>query len=81
MTNKKLFYTIETILSELGEIIRDNDNLPNKIIQCYEELEELSSDIDILMYKTGLTSDKLISEIYDVYQDMLDIYFEYLEIK
>ena len=31
------------------------------------------------MQKTGMDSEELANEIYDVYQDMLDLYFDYLQ--
>ena len=78
--SRKLYYTVQSILSELAEIIMDNNvNLPEKISECYLELDKLSLDLDRFVEKTGMDSTELIAEIYDVYQDMLDIYFNYLE--
>ena len=77
--SRKLHYTIQSILSELQEIILSEDNLPDKIYECYVELEALSLDLDILILKTGMDSQELVDEIYDVYQDMLDLYFENIE--
>ena len=78
--SRKLYYTIQSVLSELAEIILDdNVNLPDKISECYVELEILGADLEVLMQKTGMDSEELANEIYDVYQDMLDIYFDYLQ--
>ena len=78
--SRKLHYTIQSVLSELAEIILDdNVNLPDKISECYVELEILGADLEVLMQKTGMDSEELANEIYDVYQDMLDLYFDYLQ--
>lgn len=78
--SRKLHYTIQSVLSELAEIILDdNVNLPDKISECYVELEILGADLEVLMRKTGMDSEELANEIYDVYQDMLDLYFDYLQ--
>ena len=78
--SRKLHYTIQSVLSELAEIILDdNANLPDKISECYVELEILGADLEVLMQKTGMDSEELANEIYDVYQDMLDLYFDYLQ--
>ena len=78
--SRKLHYTIQSVLSELAEIILDNNvNLPDKISECYVELEVLGADLEVLIQKTGMDSEELANEIYDVYQDMLDLYFDYLQ--
>ena len=74
-----LHYTVESILSELASIITHNADLPEQIIECYEELQELSVDLDMMMRQTGMDSEDLSNEIYDIYQDMLDLYVDYLE--
>lgn len=75
----KLRYTIENILSELTIIIVHNSNLPEQIIECYTELQDLSRDLDLLIDQTGMCPEELSDEIYDIFQDMFDLYVKYLE--
>jgi hypothetical protein len=79
--SKILHYTIENILSELTIIIIENSNLPEQIIECYEELNQLAEDLDVLLQKTGMDSEELADEIIDIYLDMVDLYVDYLEVK
>jgi len=79
--SRVLYYTIENILSELTTIIIENSNLPKQIIECYEELNQLSEDLDVLLEKTGMDSEELANEITDIYLDMVDLYVGYLEVK
>jgi hypothetical protein len=79
--SRVLYYTIENILSELTTIIIENSNLPEQILECYEELNHLAEDLDVLMEKTGMDSQELANEITDIYLDMVDLYVGYLEVK
>jgi len=75
----KLYYTVEEVLASFASIITHNLNLPKQIIDCYIELQSISKDLNVLVNKTGMDQDELSDEIYIIYQDMIDLYIEYLE--
>lgn len=81
MFDYKLYYTIENILKELTNIIVNEKNLPDIIIDSYTELNEMSLIVETLPTKTGMTPNELIVEINEIYQDIIDEYIIYLEVK
>jgi hypothetical protein len=79
--SRNLDYTVQNILGELTQIVIYNSNLPEKIIECYEELQLISEDLYNITKQTGQSCEDLADEIFDIYLDMIDLYVEYLEIQ
>jgi len=79
--SKNIHYTVQNILGELSQIIIYNPNLPEKIYECFKELQLISDDIENIVEQTGQSCEDLSDEIFDIYLDMVDLYVEYLEIK
>jgi hypothetical protein len=79
--SRNLHYTVQNILGELTQMVIYNSNLPEKIYECYEELQSISDDIDKIVEQTGQSCEDLADEIFDIYLDMVDLYVEYLEVQ
>lgn len=77
--NHKLFYTIEAILADLSQLICHNKNLSPEIVKFYLDLRGMhdNSEFDFYMqHYEELTADVLAEELYDDFQDKLEIYFD-----
>ena len=78
--NNKLIYTVENILTELAKLITNSSStLPGVILEYYVELQDLSYDLDKALSQTNLSANQAADEIYDIYQDMIDIYIHHIE--
>ena len=77
--DSRLYYLIENLLGELSKIIIHFKNVPFPVIDFYEELQYLSDEIDYRKGEIDVDIDDAIENLNDMYQDVLDIFFEELE--
>lgn len=77
--DSKLYYTIENIIGELTQIIIHFRNVPIPVIDFYEELQYLSDEIEYRNGEIDVDIDEAISDLNDMYQVALDLFFEDLE--
>jgi hypothetical protein len=75
--NHTLYYTVEGILADLNYLICHNKTLSPKIIKFYLELQGMHTESGFENYiDENLTAEILAEELYEEYQDMLEIYFD-----
>ena len=83
MVNNKLYYTIENILLEIAGLITHtpSDEMPQELLDFYEELQHLSYGLEEALELIDLPPNDGAEEISDLYNNMLDLYFEKMEEK
>ena len=77
--NNRLYYTVESILSELAALICHTKNMPDVIAEFYIELQKMSMDLGAIVQTTELTPNEAAAEFNSMYQDILDVYIDHLE--
>lgn len=77
--NHKLYYTVEAILADLAQLICYNKKLSPEIIKFYLNLQGMHDNSEFEYYiqqYEELTADVLAEELYEEFQDKLEIYFD-----